>query len=245
MAAPRYRAGKRLWEPYEDRLLRALYPGAPTAMVARRLGRSLASTYQRAQSFGLRKSAEYFKSPQSGRLLTGDTRGAGSRFMKEHIPANKGLRRPGWGPGRMKTTQFKPGVRLGKAAINWRPVGSERVSKDGYLERKVRDDNPPGLSREEANRRRQRRWVPVHRIVWEEANGTLPNGHALVFKNGDKADIRLDNLELVTRRELMDRNSVHRLPKELANTIQLIGALRRQIRKRDRNGGKEQDRRSA
>jgi hypothetical protein len=243
--APRYRAGKRLWEPHEDRLLCALYPHAPTALVARRIGRSPGSTYQRAQTLGLHKSAEYFASSQSGRLVRGDMRGAGSRFPKGHVPANKGLRRPGWGPGRMKATQFKPGTRLGAAQRNWKPIGSERVSKDGYLERKVRDDNPLGLSREEANRRRQRRWVPVHRLVWEEANGPLPPGHALVFKNGDKADIRIDNIEIITRRALMARNTVHNLPEALASTIQLLGALRRQLRKRDRHGHKEQDRRSA
>ena len=34
------------------------------------------------------------------------------------------------------------------------------------------------------------------------------------------------------RRVMMQRNSVHNLPKELAQTVQLLGALTRQIRKR-------------
>jgi len=54
----------------------------------------------------------------------------------------------------------------------------------------------------------------------------------VIFRNADHADIRLENLELITRRELMLRNSVHNLPKPLAQAVQLLGALNRQIRRR-------------
>jgi hypothetical protein len=89
----------------------------------------------------------------------------------------------------------------------------------------------------------QRRWRAVHLILWESAHGPLPPNHAVAFKNGDKADIRLDNLELITRRELMARNTVHNLPKPVAQAIQLLGQVRRQINRRTRD--EEQDRRPA
>jgi hypothetical protein len=149
------------------------------------------------------------------------------------MPANKGLRRPGWAPGRMKETQFKKGERRGVAVRLYRPIGTERISKDGYLERKVNDDLPL-----------QRWWRAVHLLVWEAAHGRVPKGHAIVFRNGDKRDIRLDNLQCISRRELMARNTVHNLPKPLAETIQLLGALNRQIRRRTRVH-EEQDRRPA
>lgn len=60
------------------------------------------------------------------------------------------------------------------------------------------------------------------------------------------ADIREENLELVTRADVLRRNSVHNLPKELATTIQLLGALKRQIRRRsDDADDHEHDQRSA
>lgn len=121
----------------------------------------------------------------------------------------------------MKETQFKKGVRQGVAVKLYKPIGTERLSKDGYLERKVNDDLPL-----------QARWRAVHLVEWERVNGPIPPGHALVFRNGDKTDIRPDNLELITRRALMKRNSVHNLPQPLAQTVQLLGALNRQIRRR-------------
>lgn len=228
----RFRAGKRLWNPEDDELLRDLYPELPTADLARCLRRSTCSVSARAGNLGLHKSETYLASPDACRLRRGDNVGAAFRFPKGHVPANKGLRRPGFAPGRMRETQFKRGVRQGVAVKLYKPIGAERMSKDGYLERKVNDDLPL-----------QARWRAVHLILWEAANGPIPPGHAIAFRNGDKADIRLENLECITRRELMARNAIHNLPAPVAQTIRLLGALQRQIRRRSR--AKEQDQRSA
>lgn len=227
-----YRAGKRLWSKADDATLRRLYPDTSTSTLARQLRRSPAAVYVRANGMGLTKSAAYLAGPDSCRLRRGDGVGARFRFQKGHVPANKGLRRPGWAPGDMSRTQFVKGVRRGVAIKLYKSIGSERISKDGYLQRKVNDDLPL-----------QRRWRGVHLILWEAAHGPLPKGHAITFRNGDKTDIRLDNLECITRRALMARNSVHNLPQPLAHTVQLLGALTRQIRKRTH--AQEQDRRSA
>jgi hypothetical protein len=146
------------------------------------------------------------------------------RFQPGQVPANKGLRRPGWAPGRMASTQFKKGSMTGAAQRNYVPIGTERLSKDGYLERKVTDDHPVPA----------RRWVGVHRIVWEAAHGPIPAGHAVAFREGKRTsvadEITADRLELVSRVELMRRNSYHNnYPKEVAQLIQLKGALNRKI----------------
>lgn len=212
---------RRRWAADEDAVLRREYPSEPTADIARRLNRTPSSVYQRAGILHLAKSAVYLASPAACRMRRGDAVGAHHRFPKGHVPYNKGLRRPGWGPGRMKETQFTCGVRRGVALKLYKPIGSERLSKNGYLQRKINDDLPL-----------QARWRAVHLIVWEAAHGPLPVGHAIVFCNGDKSDIRLDNLECITRRALMLRNSVHNLPKPLSLAVQLLGALNRQIRQR-------------
>jgi hypothetical protein len=212
---------RRAWTSEEDAVMRARYPDVLAAQLATALRRSVRSVYQRAQTLGLGKSSAYLSSPQSGRLQKGA--GAATRFVKGHAPHNKGVRRPGWAPGRMGETQFRPGERRGVAVRLYKPIGTERVSKDGYLERKINDDLPL-----------QRRWRAVHLLVWEEANGPLPAGHAVAFRNGNKRDIRLDNLELISRRALMRRNTVHNLPKPVAQAVQLLGAVRRQINRRER-----------
>jgi hypothetical protein len=211
----RYRAGKRLWSESDDARLRREYPDMPTATLAIALGRTVSATYGRAKLLGLEKSNAFYRTPMSGRLRPGDLRGLSSQFLSGHVPDNKGLRRPGWNRGRMVETQFKKGERRGVAVTLYKPIGSERISKDGYLERKTHDALPEGISREEANRLRQRRWRAVHILVWEAEHGPLPKGHAVAFTNGDKRDIRLENLELISRRELMARNTVQNLPKPI------------------------------
>jgi hypothetical protein len=225
----RFRAGKRLWNAEDDQTLRAIYPDTPTPAVARQLRRSVFATYARADLLGLSKSAAYLASSHACRLRRGDNVGARFRFQKGHVPANRGLRRPGYGPGRMKETQFKKGT-----ATNWMPVGSTRLV-DGYVYRKISDvRNVPWTVN----------WKPDHYLRWEAAHGPVPTGHALAFKNGDRTDVRPDNLELISRGQLMARNSIHNLPKPLAETIQLLGALNRQIRRRTK-AHEEQDRRPA
>lgn len=76
------------------------------------------------------------------------------------------------------------------------------------------------------------RWKAVHRLLWVERHGPVPAGHVVVFRNGDKTDLRLENLECVSRREQMARNTVHNYPKEIAQLMQLRGALNRKINNR-------------
>lgn len=142
MSVDRYRAGKRLWSAKDDQVLRDRYAHESTAIVAHDLRRSLCAVHARADKLALKKTAAYLASPAACRLRRGDHVGAAFRFRKGQAPANKGVRRPGWGPGRMKETQFKKGVRQGVAVKLWRPIGTERISKDGYLERKVNDGLP-------------------------------------------------------------------------------------------------------
>lgn len=221
----RFRAGKRLWEPEDDRRLREIYPDLPTAVVAAQLGRSIKATYARAKWLGVTKSTEFFESPAAYRIRQGDRIGRATEFPKGHVPANKGLRRPGYsvGRGRMQSTQFKKGQLNGVAARRVHEIGSTRWV-EGYLYRKVSAHPGPWT----------RNWTMEHVLVWTAAHGPVPAGHCIVFRNKDHADTRLDNLELISRRDLMARNTVHNLPAPLPQTIQLLGALKRQIRRKER-----------
>ncbi len=206
--------------------MRARFPHMRTDRLATQLQRSAAAVSGRAQTLGLHKSVAYLASPDACRLRRDNSGGIPFRFKPGQVPANKGLRRPGYAPGRMAQTQFKKGQ-----STNAMPVGSTRLV-DGYIYRKVSDIPLVCWTRN---------WVVEHVRVWTEAHGPLPPNHVVAFKNGNRADIRLDNLVCLSRRENMRRNSIHNLPPELANTIQLIGALNRQIRRRE-NRAEKQDR---
>lgn len=204
------------WTEVEVTILRRYYPDHITRTIADALGRTERQVYQKARSLGLKKSDAYLDSPDACRLRRGDNIGKAHRFEKGQTPWNKG--KPFKAGGRSHETQFKPGSLSGRAADVVQPIGAERISKDGYLERKVNNDLPF-----------QKRWRAVHIIEWEAVNGPLPAGHCLVFRDGNKQNISLTNLELITRAENMRRNSYHRYPKEIALAIQLRGALNRRI----------------
>ena len=50
-------------------------------------------------------------------------------------------------------------------------------------------------------------WQQYHQWLWTQAHGPVPQGHIVVFKNGDQTDVRLDNLEMITMAENVKRNS--------------------------------------
>jgi len=210
---------RKIWTPEEETTLQKLYPDTPTAELARLFECPLYTIYGKAERLGLAKSASYMASPAACRLQRGDNIGKAFRFQKGHVPPNKGQRSPGFAPGRMGESQF----RKGDKPFNWKPVGSERLM-DGYRQRKVTDTGYP-----------PRDWQPVHRLLWEEANGPIPPGYVLIFADGDRSNIILSNLCLISRADLAARNNVWtRYPRELAEAIQLAGALKRKINGRSK-----------
>lgn len=51
------------------------------------------------------------------------------------------------------------------------------------------------------------KWVLFQVYVWECTHGPVPKGYCVSFKNGESMDCRPGNLELITRKENMLRNS--------------------------------------
>lgn len=121
-------------------------------------------------------------------------------FPKGHVPANKGMKGV-YAPGCEKTW-FKKG----NVPWDYMPVGSERVTADGYVEIKISDTALPV----------QRRWKAKHIIVWEKARGAIPRKHNVIFLDGNRKNITLDNLMLVSAgvHAVMNRNKYYTNDKE-------------------------------
>ena len=119
-------------------------------------------------------------------------------FAKGEASHNKGKRCPEGTGGRhpnARKTQFRKGERRGDAVKLYKPVGTERLSKDGYRERKIHDGMPL-----------QSRWRAVHLVEWEAVNGPLPEGHALKCLDGDKLNTDPSNWECIPRSVLARLN---------------------------------------
>lgn len=101
-------------------------------------------------------------------------------FEKGHVPSNKGKKMSEEVYEKAKDTMFKKG----NVPHNYRPVGSERVNKDGYIEVKTRDPKT---------------WKLKHRLIFEAANGKIPHDSIIIFRDGDKQNVNLDNLLIIKK----------------------------------------------
>lgn len=198
------------WKPYEDQVMRALYPDTANAQLASLLDRSEPAIRNRSVTLGIKKTAAF---SERQKHLT--------QFKKGFTPWNKGKKFPG--TGRSLETQFQKGHK----PSNWKPIGSERISKEGYLQRKMTDT---GVTRKD--------FVPAHHLVWVEHTGQqVPKGYALTFKDGNKTNLNISNLELLSRADLMRRNSIITLPPEVRKQVHLVCGFKRRLRRiqRERN----------
>ena len=117
--------------------------------------------------------------------------GRTGQFAKGQEPSNKGKTCPPGVGGRhpnARKTQFTKGERRGVAVKLYKPIGTERISKDGYRERKIHDGMPL-----------QSRWRAVHLIEWEAVNGSLPDGFCLKCLTDDRLNTDPANWEAIPR----------------------------------------------
>jgi len=76
-------------------------------------------------------------------------------------------------------------------------------------------------------------WIHYHRKIWMDTYGPIPAGYIIVFKNNDQMDVRIENLEMITREENMRRNTIQKYPEELRVTMQTLGRLKHLINEKN------------
>ena len=113
----------------------------------------------------------------------GISTGLTGRFEKGHVPVNKGKKFPGKG----NRTTF----RKGNVPANKMNVGEDIITTDGYVKTKIAEPNL---------------WEYKHKLIWAEAHGPIPEKHSVIFADGDKLNLSIDNLLLVSRAELLMLN---------------------------------------
>lgn len=145
----------------------------------------------------------------------------------QKVAQRLGLRKSAGFMARVRS--FKPGVgaatrfKGGERAL---AVGSIRLSPQGTWQVKVAEQGC----------RDGERWRALHEVIWTAAHGPVPAGHVVVFRRGAKttnpAAITIDDVECISRRQLMLRNSRHRYPLDLVRLMALRACLVRKLRKR-------------
>lgn len=132
------------------------------------------------QKFGLNINYKALRQVANRRkIYTGRT----GCFEKGHDTWNKGKK--GWKAEGVDRTWFNKG----HIPWNQRPIGSERINKDGYIEIKVEEPN---------------KWMLKHVFEWEKQNGPInTRKECLIFLDGDRNNLDLSNLMKIKRSETL------------------------------------------
>lgn len=198
------------WTPEEIALLKEHYPTSTTIVMQDLLKRSACSIYKKAHQLGVCKAEEFI----TQRTLNLVEAGKRYRYPKGNRPLNTGKKQTTYmspeAIERTKATRF----RKGHAPHNKKEIGHQRITQDGYLEVKVAEPN---------------RFVLLHRWIWKIWNGPIPKGHRVHFKNGDKLNCDINNLELLTSQQAMEKNRISGYPVELQQVIRLNNKLTKKI----------------
>jgi hypothetical protein len=124
-------------------------------------------------------------------------------------------------PVYLRSTQFPPGYLGGKATqfqkgnlpFNTQPVGSINKRKDTngkfYSYIKIAHSN----------------WQLLNRYLWEQNFGKIPPGMIVIFKDNNEDNNEISNLELISKKENMNRNSMHQYPLEIKQILILKNKL--------------------
>ena len=198
------------------------YPTTTDSELAKYIGCTIPMARHKCKTLGLKKNLDYIlcKCTELGEKL-GEA-GAGNRFKKGHIPANKGKKMEEFMTpevlAKFKSNQYKKG----RKPENWLPVGSEAITRDGYIQVKIAE----GMFQ----------WRLKHRLVWEEHNGPIPVGHNIQFKDSNRLNCDIDNLYIISKqKQCGTQNSIHRYPPEVKKAIRILGKLNKQIEKYETN----------
>lgn len=205
------------WTREEEQVLIEKYPDMDTGELAKQLGRKTKQLYDKANRLGLVKSKEYraiLKAKSARNLIK---HGAKSRFKKGNKPFNKGKSWDDYMSEDGKKGAMKTTFKKGEVPYNLRPVGSTRRDHDGYVLIKV-SDNP-------------HKWELAHRALWKQHNGDIPDEAIVTFKDGNKLNITIENLELSSREEMMKNNGFFNYPIEVREAIWRLSRLKRTINK--------------
>ena len=214
-----------VWKEEEDARLRSLYRSCTIVEIAEMLGLSYYQVKRRLHFLGIKarhpgrkftaeqeewlvahnhmSASEMSKgindefslstSPdeiKGWRARTKNPRPTPSRFQKGHTPFSKGKKWDEYMSPESQARSRMTTFRKGDVPHNVQPLGSISIMS-GYWVMKVTNVG-----------NQHQKWKFLHRLLWEKENGPIPKGMNVVFRNGDRNDIRMENLMLMNNKEM-------------------------------------------
>lgn len=113
---------------------------------------------------------------------------------------------------RIRSTQYK----RGSTPMNLKELGARVPRSDGYIHVKVG----------------KAKWVPEHILIWEKANGKVPEGYRIIHIDQDGTNNDLNNLMLISDAECCQINGHEKLTSDYDTnkTIVLTTRLKNKLK---------------
>jgi hypothetical protein len=200
---------RKYWTKSEINEIGKLYANNYTIDIAKKFNVDVRKIYYIANLKGFKKSVEFLKIEMARQAERIKVAGSKYRYKPGSISHNKGKKMPSDIYQKCSKTMFKKGT----TPHNTKFDGYERTTVDGYVEVRIKQ----GI------------FKLKHRLVYEAAYGAIPKNMYVIFKDKNKLNFDIDNLELVSRKEHMIRNSIQRFSKELKEIMFINSKLKRKI----------------
>jgi len=215
----------KIWTESELDVLRKHYENCNTSDLMRLLpGRTLCMIYNAAHKIGLKKDPEIISKMTKQNWENGEMEACRKTFYpKGHKPANKGKKQEEYMSAEQIARSRKTCFQKGNLPHNTNYDGHERITKDGYIEVRIRLG----------------KYVLKHRHEWEKVNGPVPKGMILTFKDGIKTNTAPENMKLITMAENMKRNSYLHYPAEVREILHIKKSITRKIKQHTKNHEKQ------
>lgn len=198
------------WTPKLDMVMYLLYPTYPTEHVAEIMGMTVSAINGRAYTLNIKKDPKYLKEIKECTNRSLHVHGAAHRFPKGHVSHNKGKKMPPELRAKVERTFFPKGNK----PYNTKFDGYERINSEGYTEVRVAE----------------RVFVPKHRLIWKQHNGRIPDGHIIIFADGDRTNFSIENLLCVSRGDHAILNKNKKYGREIAENVLLLSKLKNQLK---------------
>lgn len=199
----------KFWRLEDIAILKFLYPEMTNLNIGAILGKKEGAIIAKAFKLRLVKDKEFI-----------NRCAAKTTFKKGNVSFNKGLKQVDFmSPDAIKRTiasRFKKG-----------DIPKNAYEYDGVIN--VRKDTKTGIDYLYI-RVKLGVWVLYQRYQYEKFIGDIPDGFIVALKDGNPANCHPFNLELLSKRENMLRNTIQRYDPELIKTMKLLGRLKRKIK---------------
>jgi hypothetical protein len=193
----------------EDAFLIANYLTMPCKRMAKQLGRADSVARQRLTRLGITvppEVAERFR--QASYIKAG------------HTPMNK---------GRKQSEYMSKDMIAKTAATRFKKGDLPHNTKEANGELSIRKDTKTGIDYVYI-RVSIGVWQLYQRYQYEKFIGKIPAGCVVILKDGNPNNCHPFNLELISKKENMQRNTIHRYPQDLIQTMKVLSKLKKKIK---------------